>query len=109
MTLVRQQAAQLYDQYVTRFPADNSARRRLAELNVETGRYDKARPHLEILLKSEPDERCPLASCSDDARRRDEPAQAVKSFELAIEYDAPQRPEADSRLAALLVRLNKPE
>ena len=52
----QEQAAQLYDQYVTRFPANNSARRRLAELNVETGRYDKARPHLEILLKSEPDD-----------------------------------------------------
>ena len=42
----QEQAAQLYDQYVTRFPANNSARRRLAESNVETGRYDKARPTL---------------------------------------------------------------
>ena len=100
------QAAQLYDQYVARFPANNSARRRLAELNVETGRYDKARPHLEILLKSEPDDGA-LCFLLGRCQEANEPAQAVKSFEHAIEYDAPQRPEADSRLAALLVRLDR--
>ena len=102
----QEQAAQLYDQYVARFPANNSARRRLAELNVETGRYDKARPHLEILLKSEPDDGA-LCFLLGRCQEANEPAQAVKSFEHAIEYDAPQRPEADSRLAALLVRLDR--
>jgi len=102
----QEQAAQLYDQYVARFPANNSARRRLAELNVETGRYDKARPHLEILLKSESDDGA-LCFLLGRCQEANEPAQAVKSFEHAIEYDAPQRPEADSRLAALLVRLDR--
>ena len=102
----QEQAAQLYDQYVARFPANNSARRRLAELNVETGRYDKARPHLELLLKSEPDDGA-LCFLLGRCQEANEPAQAVKSFEHAIEYDAPQRPEADSRLAALLVRLDR--
>jgi len=101
-----EQAAQLYDQYVARFPANNSARRRLAELNVETGRYDKARPHLEILLKSESDDGA-LCFLLGRCQEANEPAQAVKSFEHAIEYDAPQRPVADSRLAALLVRLDR--
>ena len=103
----RQLAAQLYDQYVNRFPADKKAFRRLAELEVETGRYDKARQHLEILLKFEPDDgalRFLLGRCQE---AMNEPARAVESFELAIKYDAPQRPEADSRLATLLVRLNK--
>ena len=102
----QEQAAQLYDQYVARFPANNSARRRMAELNVETGRYDKARPHLELLLKSEPDDGA-LCFLLGRCQEANEPAQAVKSFEHAIEYDAPQRPEADSRLAALLVRLDR--
>ena len=102
----QEQAAQLYDQYVARFPANNSARRRLAELNVETGRYDKARPHLELLLKSEPDDGA-LCFLLGRCQEANEPAQAVKSFEHAIEYDSPQRPEADSRLAALLVRLDR--
>src|SRR5271166_3295022 len=102
----QEQAAQLYDQYVTRFPANNSARRRLAESNVETGRYDKARSHLELLLKSEPDDGA-LCFLLGRCQEANEPAQAVKSFEHAIESDAPQRPEADSRLAALLVRLDR--
>src|SRR5271157_5268308 len=103
----RQQAAQLYDQYVNRFPADKKARCRLAELTVEVGGYVKARPHLELLLKFEPDDgalRFLLGRCQE---AMNEPARAVESFELAIKYDAPQRPEADSRLATLLVRLNK--
>ena len=102
----QEQAAQLYGQYVTRFPANNSARRRLAELNVETGRYSVARPHLELLLISEPKDGA-LNFLLGRCQEANEPAQAVKSFELAIEHDAPQRPEADSRLAALLVRLDR--
>src|SRR5271157_4614732 len=103
----RQQAAQIYEQYVNRFPADKKARRRLAELDVETGRYDKARQHVEILLKLEPKDGAlhfMLGRCQEALN---EPARAVESYELAIKYDAPQRPEADSRLATLRVQLNK--
>ncbi len=104
----RQQAAQLYDQYVNRFPADKKARRRLAELTVEMGGYVRARPDLELLLKLEPDDgalRFLLGRCRE---AMNEPAQAVESYRDAIKYDAPQRPEADSRLATLLVGLDKP-
>ena len=103
----RQQAAQIYEQYVNRFPADKKARRRLAELDVETGRYDKARQHVEILLKLEPKDGAlhfMLGRCQEALN---EPARAVESYELAIKYDAPQRPEADSRLATLRVQPDK--
>lgn len=103
----QEQAAQLYDQYVTRFPADNNARRRLAELNAEMDRYNVARPHLELLLKSEPKDGALhflLGRCQEVM---DDPSGAAKSYGDAIKYDAPQRPEADSRLAILLSRLNK--
>src|SRR5271157_364775 len=103
----RQQAAQIYEQYVNRFPADKKARRRLAELDVETGRYGKARQHLEILLKLEPKDGAlhfMLGRCQEALN---EPARAVESYELAIKYDAPQRPEADSRLATLRVQPDK--
>ena len=57
-------------------------------------------------MKSEPDDGA-LCFLLGRCQEANEPAQAVKSFEHAIEYDAPQRPEADSRLAALLVRLDR--
>ncbi len=100
----QEQAAQLYDQYVTRLPANNSARRRLAELNVEMGRYSVARPHLENLLKSEPEDgalRFLLGRCQEVM---DDPSGAEKSFRLAYEYGAPQSLQAYWRRATLLRR-----
>ena len=47
------EAARLYNQHVTRFPDDKITRRRLAELDVEMGQYNVARPHLELLSNSE--------------------------------------------------------
>jgi len=99
----RQQAAQIYEQYVNRFPAEKKdVRRRLAELYVETGRYDKARQHLEILLKLEPKDGAlhfMLGRCQEALN---EPARAVESYRDAIKSDGPQRPEASWRLAAVL-------
>lgn len=107
-----QRAAQLYDQYVNRFPADNKARRRLAELTVEMGRYDKARPLLETLLKTEPNKdarpgpddgalRFLLGRCQEEM---DDLSRAEESYRDAIKFGAPQRIEAASRLAALILK-----
>ncbi len=103
----QEQAAQIYEQYINRFPANKNARRRLAELNVEMGRYFVARPQLEKLLNSEPDDGALHFLLGQCLEAMNEPARAVESFELAVKNGAPQRPEADSRLATLLVRLNK--
>src|SRR5208337_5411374 len=98
----RQQAAQIYEQYVNRFPADKKALRRLAELTVEMGGYVEARPHLELLLKLEPDDGAIhflLGRCQEAMK---EHAGAVESYRDAIKSDGPQRPEASWRLATLL-------
>ena len=104
----QEQAAQLYEQYVNRFSADKKARRRLAELTVEMGGYDKAQPHLELLLKSEPNDGALFFLLGRCQEARNERERALESFKSAVEKDAPQRPEADSRLATLLVQLNQP-
>ncbi len=104
----RQQAAQDYDQYVDRFPAEKkNVRRRLAELCVEMGQYSKARPHLEILLKSEPKDGALNFLIGRCHEAMNEPDRAMESYKTAITNGAPQRPEADARLAALLVQQNK--
>jgi len=104
----RQQAAQIYDLYVDRFPAEKkNVRRRLAELYVEMGQFAKARPHLEILLKSEPEDGALNFLIGRCQEARNEPDRAMESYKIAIRNGAPQRPEADSRLATLLAQQNK--
>ncbi len=102
------EAAWLYNQRVTRFPDDKITRRRLAELYVEMGQYNVARPHLELLLNSER-ENGALHFLLGRCQEKDDPSRAEKSFHLAYENDAPQRVEAYSRRADLLRRLNKPK
>ncbi len=104
----RQQAAQIYEQYVNRFPAEKKGvRRHLAELYVEMRGYARARAHLEILLKSEPDDGALNflnGRCQEAINEPDQAVEAVKSYRKAVRNGAPQRPEADSRLATLLVQ-----
>lgn len=103
------QAARLYDQLRIRSPGRADIRRRLAELNVERGHYGQARPHLEILLKSEPTDgqlHFLLGRCLEEL---DDAARAEASYKAAIDNGAPQRLEAYQRRASLLrSRLNKP-
>jgi len=103
----RLQAAKMYEEYVSRFPKEKeNVRRRLAELYVEMGAYPNARRHLEIVEKAEPNDGaiCFLLGRCQEAMN--EPAKAMESYKRAIEHDAPQRPEADARLATLQVQPN---
>jgi cellulose synthase operon protein C len=103
----QKQAAQLYAQIVTRSPANKDVRRRLAELTVEIGDYNEARQHLELLLKSEPNDGA-LHFLLGRCREAIDPDRAVDSFNEAIKNNAPQRLEAYSRQATLLrTRHNK--
>jgi tetratricopeptide (TPR) repeat protein len=104
------QAARIYDQLRGRFPGRADIRRRLAELHVEMRRYNDARPHLDILLQTEPNDgtlhfllgRC--LEASGDATK------AEASYQAAIANGVPQRLEAYQRRASLLrSQLNKPE
>ena len=95
-------AAQILTQLLDRSPGNNEIRRRLAELSVERGNYGGARPHLEILLKTEPEDGTLyflLGRCQEAMR---EPERAAASYADAIKYGAPKRVEAYRRRATLL-------
>jgi tetratricopeptide (TPR) repeat protein len=96
------QAIQLYAEILTRRPAAKDIRRRLAEALVDKGRYKDARLHLELLLKSEPENGvlCFLLGRCQEAMNDD--ALAAKSYQATIKSAAPERVEASRRLAIIL-------
>ncbi len=104
------QAIQLYTEIITRRPAAKDVRRRLAEALVDKGRYNDARLHLELLLKSEPDDgtlRFLLGRCQE---AMNDDSLAAKSYRAAIKTSVPERVEACQRLATVLRgQLNKKE
>jgi tetratricopeptide (TPR) repeat protein len=96
------QATKIYDNLLSRSPGRADIRRRLAELNVEMGRYGPARPNLDYLLKAEPTDgklHFLLGRCLEAL---DDAAKAEASYQAAIANGAPQRFEAYQRRASLL-------
>jgi len=107
------QAVGIYDGVLAREPGRDDARRRLAEILVESGSARDlvdARSHISILLRANPGDgdleylmgRCEQAADDDRA--------AVESFKSAAAHDASQRFDALQRAATLLRgRLNEPD
>lgn len=106
-------AAGIYDGVLAREPGRDDARRRLAEILVESGSTRDlvdARSHLAILLRANPEDgdleylmgRCEQAADDDRA--------AVESFKSAAAHNATKRYDALQRAATLLRgRLNEPD
>ena len=102
MSAVRIRPPSIYDQLLTRSPGRADIRRRLAELSVERGHYGQARPHLDILLKTEPTDgklHFLLGRCLEELG---DATKAEASYQAAIANGAPQRLEAYQRRASLL-------
>jgi tetratricopeptide (TPR) repeat protein len=98
----QQMAIQIYEEVLNRTPGDLETRRRLAELLVETARWQDASLHLAILLRSFPDDghlRFLLGTCSEQLGNLSE---ARDNYQRAIDQGAPERLEALQRLASLL-------
>jgi tetratricopeptide (TPR) repeat protein len=119
------QAARVYAEILSRKPGWMEVHRRLAELAFELERYNPppnvtsttefARPHLELLLKVEPDGKLPdpkvlteppdgglcfLLGCCQEAAG--DYVNAADAYRVAIANHAPQQIEASRRLATLL-------
>lgn len=106
------QALGIYDQVLAREPGRDDARRRLAEILVESGSardMADARSHLTILLRATPEDgdlEYLMGRCEQEA---EDDREAVESFKSAAAHGAAQRFDALQRAATLLRgRLNEP-
>ena len=96
-------ALMIFDSILGRHTGRDDVRRRAAELAAEMGAFEKARTHLEILLKTA--ERRRPSRVSDGPCREQEGdfAGAAEYYGSAVEHRAPERIEA-VRLRAMLLR-----
>jgi len=96
------QAAQLYDELLTRNPGRSDIRRRQVQLAVERSQYREAQPSLSILLRADDKDgglHFLLGRCQEELGDFND---AAKSYEKATINGAPKRIEATQRRANLL-------
>ena len=106
----RQQVAALaiYEDVLRHFPSREDVRRRAVDMAAEVGRYEQARGHLAILLKTAKEDghlEFLMGRCHEEDKEYD---LAAKSYGSAIQHGAPERIEAARRQAMLLDKLGKP-
>jgi tetratricopeptide (TPR) repeat protein len=103
------QALGIYYAILRRSPGLVTVRKRLMELLLEIGRYERVQDQLQILLGPDPLEKSKdgsllflMGRCYQEARDRTNAEKAEKYYQAAIEQNAPQRIEAYQRRAILL-------
>ena len=114
------QAIGIYNRILKRMPGRDDVRRLLVQLKIDLHLFNSQPPQdegadsdVEDLLKNFPDEGnlwFLQGRCQEERNDATETENALKSYQKAIEYNAPQRIEAYRRSASLLGnRLEKPE
>ncbi len=95
-------AMAIYNEVLNREPARTEVRRRAAELAFQMDRFESARVHLSILLKSAKEDghlEYMMGRCSEADKDRENAAQ---HYRAAIAYGGPDRIEAARQLAKLI-------
>lgn len=98
----QEEALAIYDDLLRQFPVRDDVRRRAADLTFEIGSIDKARLHLDILLKTARDDGHLEYLRGRCAEVDKEFEQAEKYYAAAVEHKGPERFEAVQRRAVLL-------